>query len=70
MGFVNVEVGISSPIEPEHEERVELVVDTGAVLGVIQRELLEGLGIRPIDWHDFREFGGLISRETGTVLMR
>jgi predicted aspartyl protease len=70
MGFVHVQVGISSPERPEREELVRLLVDTGAILSVIPRAVLEHLGVRPTGKRNVRGFGGSLSRETGGVQMR
>ena len=69
MAFVHVEAGISNPVQPEREERLELLVDTGAMMSVIPESILETLGIRRIGRRNFRGFGGVISRDTGGVNM-
>ena len=65
MGFVPIEVGISSPAEPEREERVEVRVDTGAILSVIPRSILENLRAQPVGRRDFKGFGAVINRDIG-----
>jgi predicted aspartyl protease len=70
MGFVHVEVGVSNPSTPDVEERVEVLVDTGATRSVIPRVTLEKLGAKPIASSNFRGFGGAVQRETGALLMR
>ena len=69
MGFVRVEVGVSRPENPGRQERIDLLVDTGAVLSVLPGRLLEQLGVRPIGSRSFRGFGGVAERETGAVLI-
>lgn len=69
MGFTRVEVGISNPADREREERIEVLVDTGATLSVIPRSLLERLGVASIDSREFRGFGGVVTRDTGGVVM-
>ena len=69
MGFVHVNIDISNPARLGRRESVELLVDTGAMLSVILRRLLEELFVAPIGSRDFRGFGGVIRRETGAVLM-
>ena len=69
MGLVRVEIGISSPATPENEERLEVLVDTGAILSVIPRSILERLGVRPLGERAFRGFGGVITRDTGVAQM-
>ena len=70
MGFVRVEVGVSNPANPEHEERIELLVDTGALLSVIPRSLLEQLGVTPLGARNFKGLGGDIQRDAGAMLVR
>ena len=70
MGLTHVEVEISNPAEPRREERVEVLVDTGATLSVIPRSTLEKIGVRPIGTNNFKAFGGVITRETGAILIR
>ena len=69
MGFVPLEVGVSSPQQPGLEERIELLVDTGAMLSVVPRRVLEGLGVRPIGRRSFRGFGGVVEWDTGVASM-
>ena len=70
MGFVHVQVGISNAESPGREERIELLVDTGATLSVIPRSVLVNLGVRQIGRRRFKGFGGVIERDTANVLMR
>ena len=58
MGFTYVKMLACNPFEQERQEEVELVIDTGAMISVIPRQILEGLGIRPIRRGGFRIFGG------------
>ena len=69
MGLTRVEIKVSNPSQPERGERMAVLVDTGATLSVIPRSVLERLGIRPIGRHDFRAFGGVITREIGGIRM-
>ena len=69
MGLVHAQVRVSSPANPSRGEQIELLVDTGAMLSVIPREVLERLGITPLGAHQFRGSGGVIRREIGAVMM-
>jgi predicted aspartyl protease len=69
MGLVRVEIGISSPATPENEERLEVLVDNGAILSVVPRIIIERLGVRPLGARAFRGFGVVIRRETGVIQM-
>lgn len=70
MGFTYVTVKISNPARIEIEQELELLVDTGAMLSIIPRPMLEGLGIRTVGRRKFRAFGGVIERETGVAVIR
>ena len=69
MGFVRVEVGVSSPARPESEERIEVLIDTRTMLSVIPGDLLERLGVRPELSKKNRGCGGRITREIGGIMM-
>ena len=69
MGFVHVNVGLSNPSEPDRAEEVNILVDTGATLSVFPAGLLDRLGIRRTGQRRPRGFGGVITRDTGTVNM-
>ena len=68
MGLASVNIEIANPSELSMTETVELLVDSGAYLSVVPREILEGLGIRP---HSERRLrladGSVIVRERGTA---
>ena len=69
MGIVHVDVVIANPAYPDRGEHLQLLVDTGATLGVVPRRVLERLAVSPVGRRDFRGFGGVITRETGIVSM-
>ena len=69
MGFVHVNIGLSNPSEPGISEEVRVLVDTGATLSVLPSGLLENLGIQRTGQRRLRGFGGVITRDTGTVNM-
>ncbi len=70
MGLFNVKVKLTSLAAPQRDEEVSLVVDTGATLSWIPREILERLGVAtysrlPFTLADGRE----LERDTTAVLM-
>ena len=70
MGFIYVLVTIAAPGSPERSEETELLVDTGAILSVIPRPMLERLGVTPVDTQRVRAFGGeVLEREIGGVFL-
>lgn len=69
MGMTYVRVRVANPSRPRRTEEIELLVDTGAMLSVVPRPVLQGLGIKSVDKRRFRAFGGIVERETGGVRM-
>ena len=67
MGFIRVDVEVSNPANPDVSECVRVLVDTGAMFSVLPSELLDKLGVRRRRGRRFRGFGGVITRDTGTV---
>lgn len=68
-GFVHVNVGLSNPSEPDRAEEVNVLVDTGATLSVFPAGLLDRLGIQRTGQRRLRGFGGVITRDTGAVIL-
>ena len=70
MGVTYVKVTVINPISAL-ESDVELLVDTGAVLTAIPKEILESLAIKPIGKRKLRVFGGqIIERDVGVALIK
>ena len=69
MGFIRVDVEVSNPANPDVRESVRVLVDTGAMFSVLPSDLLDRLGVRRRRGRRFRGFGGVITRDTGTVNM-
>ena len=68
MGLTSVNIEIANPSELSMTETVELLVDSGAYLSVVSREILEGLGIRPHSERRLRLADrSVIVRERGTA---
>jgi predicted aspartyl protease len=71
MGITHVTIEVANPATPEAGEPVDLVVDSGAVYSVIQRRVLERLGIKPVGREEFRLASGeRISRQKGIAAFR
>ena len=70
MGFVHVTVQVASPSNPQEEREIELLVDGGAILSVIPRQVLEELGLPALGSRRFRGFGGILQRDTAALLVR
>jgi predicted aspartyl protease len=70
MGRFEVNVLVANPFEPGRSAQVALLVDTGATLSWIPRQLLEGLGVRPISRSGFLlPDGRHLERDTGFILL-
>jgi clan AA aspartic protease len=71
LGLFSVRVGVAHPTDPSRQTEVELLVDTGAKLSWVPREILDPLGV---PWLGRRPFlltdGRNIERETAGVVMR
>jgi aspartyl protease family protein len=67
MGFLKVKVGLFNPAEPSKVVEVEALVDTGAIYSVVGRDLLQQLGVKPIERRRFKVFGGYVERDVGEV---
>lgn len=48
MDLFEVNVTVANPTRPESSAQVPLLVDTGAALSWLPRQLLESLGVRPL----------------------
>lgn len=70
MGFVRVTVELSNPADETKKEQLELLADTGAMLSVLPRPVLERLGLRPTGRRRFRGFAAEAERDTGGACMR
>ena len=68
MGFTYIKVSVYHPTEWEREKEVELLVDTGAMMSVIPRQVLAEVKIKPVAKQRLRAFGGgVIERDVGHV---
>lgn len=69
MGLFDVSVTVANPAIPLRTEAVSLLVDTGATLSWIPRQLLEKLGIKPTAKLEFQLADGrLLQRDAGAAL--
>ena len=65
--FLKAKAGLFNPAEPGKVVEVEVLVDTGTIYSVVERDLLQQLGIKPIERRRFRVFGGCVGRDAGEV---
>lgn len=64
MGHSSIEVSISD-LERKHSEKVKALVDTGATLSVLPKELADKLGITPVTQTEVETGGGKIKLKQG-----
>ena len=71
MGLTTLAVEIGNPATPEATEKIELLVDSGAIYSVVPISVLELLGIQPVATEEFRlADGSKIKRKKGIALFR
>ena len=71
MGLTVLPIHIANPATPATSERIELLVDSGAIYSVVPGRLLRRLGIKPIVKEEFRlADGSRIMRKKGVALFR
>lgn len=71
MGLIVLEIEVGNPASPEVTERVEFLVDSGAIYSVVPKPILEKLGIKPIGEQEFRLADGTkVVRKKGIALFK
>ncbi len=69
MGITRLPFTVAHPIDEERSARVELLVDTGAVISFVPRHILEKVGIPKRSRRAFRLANGqVIERDTGVAI--
>ena len=71
MGLIVLEIEVANPATPEKTEKVEFLIDSGAIYSVVPTPVLERLGIRPFMEQQFRlADGSKIVRKKGGALFQ
>jgi len=71
MGLTVLEIEIGNPANPEITEKIDLLIDSGAVYSVVPAPVLERLGIKPLTEQEFRLADGTkIVRKKGIALFK
>jgi clan AA aspartic protease len=71
MGLTVLELEVANPAKPEVVEKVEFLIDSGAIYSVVPAPILERLGIRPLVELTFRlADGSKIVRRKGVAVFR
>jgi clan AA aspartic protease len=71
MGLTVLEVQVGNPANPEVTERLEFLIDSGAIYSVVPTHILDRLGIKPLSEQEFRLADGTkIVRKKGIALFK
>jgi aspartyl protease family protein len=71
MGLTVLELEVANPASPEISEKVEFLIDSGAVYSVVPAPVLDRLGIRPLLQQEFRlADGSKITRNKGVAVFK
>ena len=71
MGLTYLELEVASVAKPKKTEKLEFLVDSGAIFSVIPASVLRKLGIKPREKQEFRLANGeKIVRKKGTAVFR
>jgi clan AA aspartic protease len=71
MGLTVLELEVGNPAVPEVTEKVEFLIDSGAIYSVVPARLLEKLGIAPLTTQEFRlADGSKVTRKKGGAFFR
>jgi predicted aspartyl protease len=71
MGLTVLELDVGSPSSPEITEKMDFLIDSGAIYSVVPAPILEGLGIKPLAVQEFRlADGSKITRRKGGAVFK
>ncbi|MGQ9630469.1 MAG: aspartyl protease family protein [bacterium] len=71
MGLTVLEIEVGNPANPEVTEKVDLLIDSGAIYSVVPTPVLERLGIKPLAEEVFRLADGTkVVRKKGIALFK
>lgn len=71
MGLTTLEIEVANPATPKITEKIEFVIDSGAVYSVVPSAILKRLKIKPLAEEQFRlTDGSKIVRKKGGAVFR
>ena len=71
MGLTTLEIEVANVSSPERTEKLEFLIDSGAIYSVVPAPVLERLGIKPLAQQEFRLANGeKITRQKGVAVFR
>ena len=71
MGLTVLEIEVGNPADPQVTEKIEFLIDSGAIYSVVPTPILKKLGIQPLSEEVFRlADGSKITRKKGVALFK
>lgn len=71
MGLTVLEIEVGNPASPDVTEKIEFLIDSGAIYSVVPTKMLEKLDIKPLTEQAFRlTDGSKIVRKKGIALFK
>jgi aspartyl protease family protein len=70
LGLTVLEIDVGNPADPDVTEKVEFLIDSGAIYSVVPTAILKRLGIKPLTEETFRLANGKIVRRKGVALFK
>jgi predicted aspartyl protease len=71
MGLTVLELEVANPAKPRVTEKLEFLIDSGAIYSVVPTPILRKLGIKPFAREEFRlADGSRVTRKKGGALYR
>ena len=71
MGLTVLEIEVGNPADPEVTEKIEFLIDSGAIYSVVPTPILQNFGIEPLTEQAFRlADGSKIVRKKGGALFK
>ena len=71
MGLTVIDIEVGNPSNPDVTEKLEFLIDSGAIYSVVPTLILEKLNIKPVSEEEFRLANGTkIVRKKGIALFR
>lgn len=71
MGLTVLEIEVGNPAKPKIREKLEFLIDSGAIYSVAPAKTLKRLGIKPLTEQEFRlADGSKIKRKKGIALFK
>ena len=71
MGLNALTIEVANPATPKITEKLEFLVDSGAIYSVVPAAVLKKLGIKPLVTEEFRlADGSMIHRKKGVAVFR